>query len=85
MATVRDHGLETTLNLTVILDAAERSVAAGVDNLDAALLSAANAMPSPASEFDKGMAAGLALAQHIATLATDQRDALLSGLAMATA
>lgn len=56
----------TTLDLTTIARAAEHGLAEANVSVEAAILSAMNAMPATASEFDRGMAAGLVLARHAA-------------------
>ena len=53
------------LNLMTVLCAVDTAFAGGHTSMEDVALAAVNAMPANASEFDRGMAAGVAVARYL--------------------
>jgi len=62
------------MNLVTVLKAVDAAFAAGHRSMEGIALAAANAMPGNASDFDRGMAAGVAVARYLSRSRLSQDD-----------
>lgn len=64
------------LELATMLQAVDAAFAGGCTSLEEVALAAANGMPANASEFDRGVAAGMAIARYLRSSTKDVPQSL---------